>query len=106
MKFDSYGMLGFVNRNMGARTSEVALRELVDTIIANDAALFSTRMAGSSALATASFSQGATRQGPSASACFLEEIGHYLYSGDTALHFAAAYRRKMADTLIQAGAAP
>jgi hypothetical protein len=36
---------------------------------------------------------------------FLKEIGQNIYSGDTALHFAAAsYRRKMADQLIRAGA--
>ncbi len=36
---------------------------------------------------------------------FLEEIGHHIYSGDTALHFAAAsYRAEMAERLIAAGA--
>jgi Ankyrin repeats (many copies) len=82
-----------------------SLRRLVDAIVANDAALFSRLMDGSSALATASFSHGATRQGPSPSPCFIKEIGHYIYSGDTALHFAAAaYRHKMAHKLIKAGA--
>jgi hypothetical protein len=77
---------------------------LVDAIVANDRSLFSKLLDGSSALATASFSQGATRQG--AESCFIKEIGHYIYSGDTALHFAAAsYRYEMADKLIKAGAA-
>lgn len=90
---------------MDAGTSEQALRNLVDAIVDNDEALFSRLMAGSSALATASFAQGATRQGPSPSACFIKEIGHYIYAGDTALHFAAAsYRHNMADKLIKAGA--
>ena len=92
-------------RNMDAGTSEQSLRRLVDAIVANDTALFSRLMDGSLALATASFSQGATRLGPSPSLCFIEEIGHYIYSGDTALHFAAAaYRHKMADKLTKAGA--
>jgi ankyrin repeat protein len=81
--------------------SEQSLRKLVDAIVANDGALFSKLIDRS--LATASFSQGATRQGSSPS--FLKEIGHNIYSGDTALHFAAAaYRHKMADKLIKAGA--
>ena len=91
--------------NMGEGTLEQALRALVDAMVDNDGALFSRLMDGSSALAIASFSQGATRQGPSPSPCFIKEIGHYIYAGDTALHFAAAsYRHKMADILIKAGA--
>src|SRR5437879_4535347 len=99
-------MLGFVGRNMDAGTSEQYLRRLVDAIVANDGALFSRLLAwSSSALAGASFSQGAIRQGPKPSPYFIKEIGHYIYSGDTALHFAAAsYRQKMADKLIKAGA--
>src|SRR5260370_5031493 len=87
---------------MAVATSVQSLRQLVDAIVANDGALFSKLIDGPSALATASFAQGATRQG--ASPCFIKEIGHYIYAGDTALHFAAAsYRHKMADQLIQAG---
>src|SRR5882724_9151112 len=83
--------------------SEKSLRRLVDAIVANDGALFSKLLAASPALATASFSQGATRQ--EHTPCFIKEIGHYIYSGDTALHFAAAaYRPKMVDGLIKAGA--
>ena len=90
-------------RNMAVETSEQSLRRLVDAIVANDDALFSKLMDGSPALATASFSPGATRQSPRPN--FIKEIGHYIYSGDTALHFAAAsYRPKMAGKLIQAGA--
>jgi hypothetical protein len=87
---------------MDRETLEQLLRRLVDAIVANDGALFSELMNGSPALATARFSQGATRQetGP-----FIKEIGHYIYSGDTALHFAAAsYRHKMVGELIKAGA--
>lgn len=46
---------------------------------------------------------GATRQ--SASECFLEEIRHYLYAGDTALHVAAAgFKWAIARQLISKGA--
>ena len=86
---------------MDEGTSEQSLRRLIDAIVGDDGKLFSKLLGGSSALATATFSQGATRQGPSPSPCFIKEIGHYIYSGDTALHFAAAsYRQKMADKLI------
>ncbi len=90
---------------MDAGALEQSLRRLVDAIVDNDGARFSRLLDGSSALATASFSQGATRQGPSPSRCFIKEIGQYIYSGDTALHFAAAsHRHEMADRLIKAGA--
>ncbi len=83
-------------------SSEPSLRRLVDAIVANDGALFSRLIDESAVLATASFGKGATRQGADP---FLKEIGHYIYSGDTALHFAAAaYREKMAGKLIKAGA--
>jgi hypothetical protein len=90
---------------MNEAPSEQSLRRLIDSIVADDNKLFSTLLGGSSTLAMATFSQGATRQGPSLGACFIKEIGHYIYTGDTALHFAAAaYRQKMADKLIKAGA--
>lgn len=93
--FRSYAMLVFV---------EQSLRTLVDAIVANDTALFSRLLAASPPLARATFAQGATREGPAPSH-FIKEIGHYIYAGDTALHFAAAsYRWKMVDKLIQAGA--
>ena len=98
-------MLGFIGGNMDAETSEQRLRRLVDAIVANDTALFAELMDSSPALAAASFSRGATRQGPSPGTYFIEEIGHYIFAGDTALHFAAAsYRQSMADKLIKAGA--
>lgn len=85
--------------------SEQSLPELIDAIVANDGALFSKLIKGSPLLATAHFSQGATRQGPSPSRFFIKDIGHVIYAGDTALHFAAAsYRHKMTRILIEAGA--
>jgi ankyrin repeat protein len=103
--FCSYTMVGFVGRNMDERTSEQSLRRLIEAIAGDDGKLFSELLGGSSALATGIFSQGATRKGPNPGLCFIKEIGHSIYSGDTALHFAAAsYRQKMADQLIRAGA--
>lgn len=82
---------------------EQLLRRLVDAIVDNDGALFSGLLEESPALATAKFAQGATRQ--ATSAYFIKEIGHTIYSGDTALHVAAAsYRYAMAAKLIKAGA--
>jgi hypothetical protein len=90
---------------MADTASELTLRRLVDAIVRDDGNLFSTLLGQSSRVATASFSRGATRQGPSPSSCFIKEIGHCIYSGDTALHFAAAaYRQHMVDKLIEAGA--
>ena len=99
-------LLGLFIRNMDGGTLEQSLRRLVDAIVAHDEALFSRMLAQSpSTLATASFSHGANREGPNPSPYFIKELGHYIYSGDTALHFAAAsYRQKMADRLIQMGA--
>jgi hypothetical protein len=89
--------------HMDDGASEQSLRRLVDAIVANDGTLFSGLLGASPALAGLSFSNGATRLG--SSQCFIEEIGHYIYSGDTALHFAAAaYRPKMADQLVKSGA--
>lgn len=83
---------------------DAPLRRLVDAIVANHQALFSQALADSPELATATFAAGATRQ--SASVYFLPEIGHYINTGDTAVHGpAAAYRASMARDLIRAGAA-
>src|SRR6185312_2930002 len=85
-------------------TSDKSLRQLVDAIVASDGAVFSDLLDGSPGLAAASFKMGASRQGPT-TACFINEIGHYIYSGDTALHFAAAsYRKVMVKKLIKARA--
>lgn len=54
-------------------------------------------------LARASFATGATRQDPNT--YFLDAIGQYLYTGDTALHVAAAaYATTIIRKLIAAGA--
>jgi hypothetical protein len=60
-------------------------------------------LAASPLLARARVAAGATRQ--AAKDSFLDEIGHHVYAGDTALHVAAAaYRPAIAERLIAAGA--
>lgn len=54
-------------------------------------------------LATVAANEGATRG--AAVDCFFDEIKHYLYRGDTALHMAAAaFRRPVAELLVAHGA--
>jgi len=63
----------------------------------------SRRLKGTPALATTASDIGATRQ--AASDYFLDDIGHYFYRGDTALHMAAAaFRRPVAELLVAYGA--
>jgi Ankyrin repeats (many copies) len=80
-----------------------ALMTLARAIVAGDVPAALRLLAASPTLAHACFAKGATRQ--AAKAYYLDEIGHYLYAGDTALHVAAAaYRREIARKLIAAGA--
>jgi ankyrin repeat protein len=63
----------------------------------------SRRLATNPALATMSSGVGASRQ--DATTFFINEIAHYVYAGDTALHIAAAaFRRPVAELLIAHGA--
>jgi ankyrin repeat protein len=88
----------------GASTDQL-LRRLVNAIVNNHRTAFSRMMSECPTLPTATFQNGATRQGSSTGSNFLVQIGHYINSGDTALHFAAAsYRSEMAGELINAGA--
>ena len=83
--------------------SDAALMALVRAITVGDTATASRLLAASPALARARAEKGATRQ--EAKEYFLDEIGHYLYEGDTALHIAAAaYRTEIVEELIAAGA--
>ena len=67
------------------------------------AKVFRVLLTASPQLARASFQQGATRQ--SEEAFFLDQIGRYIYAGDTALHIAAAaYQTEIVRRLIAAGA--
>jgi Ankyrin repeats (many copies) len=76
---------------------------LVRAVTAADAATASRLLAGTPALASARAEEGATRQ--TAKQYYLEEIGHYVYAGDTALHIgAAAHRPEIIRLLVAAGA--
>jgi ankyrin repeat protein len=82
---------------------DLTLRQLVEAIVAGDAASVSRLLAASPALASACFHAGATRQ--AASIYFLDQIMRYVWAGDTALHIAAAaYEPELIRKLISAGA--
>jgi hypothetical protein len=84
-----------------ARTA--SLMDLMRAIVADEAEAVSQLLDASPDLASAALAEGATRQG--AKGYWLEEIGHYVYKGDTALHIAAAaYRHKIARKLIDSSA--
>jgi hypothetical protein len=77
--------------------------DLMRAIVAADEAAVSRLLLASPDLARAALAEGATRKG--ASDYRFEEIGHYVYKGDTALHVAAAaYRHAIASVLLKAGA--
>ena len=83
--------------------SDAELKRLVRTIVAADDPVVFALLEKKPGLAKAHFEDGATRQ--MAKPYHIDEIGHYLYSGDTALHMAAAsYREKIARRLIAMGA--
>jgi hypothetical protein len=83
--------------------SDAALRELVSAIIADDTAAWRAQLQTAPALACIGFATGATRN--SEQGYFLDSIRRWIYSGDTALHFAAAaYRAEAATSLLMAGA--
>jgi ankyrin repeat protein len=72
-------------------------------VVDGDIDQVSRRLAARPALATVSSAAGATRQ--NATDFFFEDISHYLYAGDTALHMAAAgFRCRVAALLIEHGA--
>jgi hypothetical protein len=79
------------------------LMVLIHAVVAGDAAAVSAMLTESPELATAHVERGATREG--AADYYLDEIAHYVYVGDTALHIAAAgYRTAIAQELIASGA--
>jgi hypothetical protein len=88
---------------MAKASGEGALLELVRAIAAHDGKKVARLLKASPALATEASGVGATRQ--EAKAYFLEEIPHYIYEGDTALHLAAAaHDRAAAEALLARGA--
>ena len=83
--------------------SDAALMTLVRTIVTADDIVASHLLAANPALAKARFQIGSTRQ--TAETFYLDEIGHYIYAGDTALHLAAAaYHQEIVPKLIATGA--
>jgi ankyrin repeat protein len=82
---------------------ESALMRFMRVVAAGDMAEASRLLAASPALAAAHLEQGATRQ--VATDYYFDEIQHYVYARDTALHVAAAgYRPQLARELVAAGA--
>jgi hypothetical protein len=82
--------------------SDAALMSLVRTIVTADDTVAFHLLAANPALAKACFEVGATRQ--TAVSFYLDEIGHYIYAGDTTLHVAAAaYRQEIVPKLIAMG---
>jgi ankyrin repeat protein len=83
--------------------SDRALRGLVAVILAGDVAGASRLLKASPELARAIFQAGATRQ--TENEFFLDRIKRIIYTGDTALHIAAAgYQTEIVRRLIAAGA--
>jgi hypothetical protein len=79
------------------------LMEFALAVVAGDTATASRLLAASPDLPSACLEEGASRRGPEG--YFFDEIKHYLYAGDTALHVAAAaYQHEIARKLITAGA--
>jgi len=82
---------------------EHALQALLRAIASRDRSMTSRLLAESPLLARRAIKVGATRK--EASAYHFDEIGHYVYAGDTALHVAAAaYERDIAEELLSKGA--
>jgi ankyrin repeat protein len=80
-----------------------ALRRLMKAIASADGAAALALLSAFPALAKANLKEGATRA--AATDHFLTEIKHYVYTGDTALHVAAAaHRPEIARELISLGA--
>lgn len=83
--------------------ADAALMELVRAIAVSDPGTVSRLLEKSPELARASLEVGATRQ--EAATYHLDEIHHYVYAGDTALHIAsAAYQEDLVVTLLRLGA--
>jgi ankyrin repeat protein len=83
--------------------NEPAVMMLVRAIARGDADTVRRMLTQSPDLAVASVDVGATRA--EAKTYLLDDIGHYVYEGDTALHIAAAaYRADFAQELVRLGA--
>jgi hypothetical protein len=82
---------------------ETALQRLLRAIVSRDHRTVSRLLAEAPQLARLAITAGASREMPAP--YFFEEIAHYVYAGDTALHVAAAaYEREIAEELVSRGA--
>jgi hypothetical protein len=80
------------------------LRALFAAIASGDDVRAARTLEQTPGLATQPLRVGASREDPRS--FFLVPIRHYVYTGDTALHVAAAaHRRALAETLVAQGAA-
>lgn len=78
-------------------------RDFVEAIVSGDSATVIGLLDASPALARDCAAHGATRQ--AAKQNFFDQISHYIYEGDTALHIAAAaHQTRIVDELIARGA--
>jgi ankyrin repeat protein len=85
------------------RSDDAALLELFRAIASRDLVGVSRTLDSSPRLAIAPIRVGASRQDPNP--YFLNEIKHYIYRGDTALHIAgASYQRTTAASCVAHGA--
>jgi hypothetical protein len=85
------------------RNQNDPFRALIQAIVSADVDTAIKMLAASPSLALERAEDGATRQ--TAGADFFDEIKHYMYEGDTALHMAAAaYQERIAVELIAKGA--
>jgi len=86
-----------------ADRQQIALQSLLRVIAAGDRRTTSRLLAASPALAGLAIRVGASRE--VAEDYFFNDIMHYAYAGDTALHIAAAaYQRDIAEELVSRGA--
>jgi hypothetical protein len=86
-----------------AAFGDVAFGELLLAIIAGDRRAVTAVLGREPEVASAALAAGATRADPTS--FFIDEIGHYLYAGDTSLHVAGVtYWSAIIPDLVQAGA--
>lgn len=92
-----------LNASDERRPIDVALLALIRAVAARDRQGALRLLAAAPELAAQRLKVGASRQGPTD--YFFEEISHYAYAGDTALHIAAAaHQLSIARHLVSKGA--
>jgi Ankyrin repeats (many copies)/Ankyrin repeat len=90
-------------KNNKGESGDSSLMALLRAIVSDEPDRISRLLAKSPELAHQPLGTGASRQ--SETSYFFQQIMHYVYAGDTALHVAAAaYQRKVARELVERGA--